>query len=207
MVCILLASAITVISCQGNDEVINTENTEKLSAGNSISSRVSQSEDVKVEYGSKRFEINNDHVVSYFDTSVFQYDAVLADSEMNIQDNLSSNGEIIVTNPITKEKIIFYNFRETQTENIFDVKTSGGHVFAGMTSYTGSSASRMMVPIVSIIRAIGAIAVAVGVLVSSNQSQAGCQAALGNLHCPKGSSPYMTYESGWFSSSCQVGCH
>jgi len=206
MVCILFASMITVVSCHGNDEISNNDQVGSSSKKISSLSKTSEPENIKVEYGSKMFEAGNDRFVGYSNDGLFLYDVVLADSEMRIEDNLDSTGEAIITNPKTNEQIIVYNVKETQTETIFDVKTSAGHIFKGMSAYTGDSATGKF-PVAPLIRAFVAVATAVGVLVASNQSQSSCQTALGNLHCPKGSSPYMTYESGWFSSSCQIGCH
>ena len=204
-ICLLLANALILTSCQNNDEITTENGSSKLSKSNSLSMRSTDEEKVVVQYKNKEFSVNTEKIVGYSDEGVFQYNAILAHSEMNIEDNSLLTGEIIATNPKTDEKIIFYNIIEEKEQIVFDVKTSEGHVFEGMSAYNESATGRF--PIRPVIKAIVYLGTAIGVLVSSNQSQASCQASLNSLHCPPGKSPYMTYESGWFTSSCSVGCH
>lgn len=199
----MLTLSIGIVSCN-NDDNINPSSTQELAKSDNLSNRISESEEINILFNGKRYELLEDNSVAFYnEEDNYIGDIVLGSYDMKIQDDSNSNGEITVTNPSTNEIITIKNIRNEDDKTIFDVKTSNGLEFIGLEGYQTNSTYK--VPIVPIVRAVVAIVTVIAVAVSSGGTQADCTASMPK-NCPPGYAPYAEYSSGWFSSSCNIGC-
>jgi hypothetical protein len=165
---------------------------------------ISKSAGINILFKGERYELLEDKSISYFDKNdKYVGDIVLRDNSMNVQDKSSSTGEIIITNPTTNEVITLDNIRQNGNITLFDAKTSNGLVFTDLQE--SSKNDIVKTPIIPIIRAIEVIVAVIVVAVSSGGTQNDCMKSMPK-NCPPGYAPYAEYESGWFTSSCSVGC-
>lgn len=198
----MLAFAFSIVSCN-RDNVINSTNPEQEKTNN-ISSRIAKSEQINILFNGNRYELLEDKSVAYYNTNNnYVGDLILGSYDMNVVDNSVTSGEVTIENPSTNEIITIKNIRHLKETTIFDVETSNGKTFSDIEAYQINSTSKF--PVAPIVRAVVAIVTVIAVSTSSGGTQNDCTASMPK-NCPQGSKPYAEYSSGWFSSSCNVGC-
>ncbi len=200
----MLTTALLIVSCD-RDSITSSSSPEyQPNLNNSLTSRITKSEQINILLDGKRYELQDDKSVAYYGVDGnYVGDILLNNYDMDIVDNSTTSGEITVKNPSTNEVIIINNIRNLEEKTIFDVETSNGLKFSNLDGYQINSASKF--PIVPIVRAVVAVVTVIAVSTSSGGTQNDCTASMPK-NCPQGSKPYAEYSSGWFSSSCNVGC-
>lgn len=200
---LLMAFSILAISC--NDEENDNSQTTEISTKNSLQNRFSASTGINVIYNDKRYELQEDKSVAYFDAKDNYFgDIVLVHNDVEVIDNSSTSGEFILKNPKNNEVVTISNIKYLEDRTIFDVETNTGLKYVGMEVFDSTSEIAKN-PIKIIVKAIVAIVTVVAVSTSSGGTQEDCTASM-PTKCPPGKGGYAIYDSGWFTTSCEVGC-
>lgn len=196
----MLLFSISIIACNATEDRMTTL---KDNGNNSLLKREGKSEQINIKFEGKRYELLENNAVAYFDEkNNYVGNIIIKDQDITIQNNSDSTGEIIVTNNSSKEFLVVKNIIGAKGKTIFDVETSTGSQFAGLEALNPNN---KFAPILPIIRGIIALVSIIAVATSSGGTMADCVASMPK-NCPQGYAPYAQYESGWFTSSCSVGC-
>ena len=203
---LVIVAFVSVVSCNHESDI--------TSKGDDQVNNLSRQQ-INIKFNGKTYQLKEDNSLAYYnEKNQYQGDIILKDfknyssfankgegeNNIEIEDNTATTGEVNVRNLLTNEEVTIKNIRESGDKTIFDVETSNGAEFENIE---GSQANAS--PIVPIIRAVVAIVSIIAVTISSGGTQADCTASM-PANCPAGSYPYAEYESGWFNSSCKVGC-
>lgn len=202
---ILTVGVTTILySCSNNDsnsvESINKLNS--IEYRNVIYKPLEDGSVGKIENNSDKYSIllETDFTVNY------------SESNRNLQESYK------VTNSETGEFFDVYEVVKHDNYYTFNVDTSSGHTI-NQLKYYGDDISSIFGnntiqfrgknenvvncgPCVAII--VAAVVEIVDSLMDSPLEQ--CRGAMQSLNCPAGSSAYMQFSEGWFSTTCNVGC-
>ncbi len=207
MVLALLVS-ITVISCSSEEENVISENKSKSSVFNNLNRKQIDPGVIKLSYNgsSYRHDELNDYV-EYIDAENNFLGNIYSDSKnVKITDNTGEDGSVTFTNIDTSEEIIVKNINATKEKVKFDILGSNGIEINGVElEQSDVPITTTAVPVKVIVKAVVAIVSVVSVAFSMSDGQSNCTSSLPK-NCPEGSVPYAEYTSGWFNSSCNVGC-
>lgn len=118
----------------------------------------------------------------------------------------SNGNEYRIVNPNTGEFIDIVNINAENDYSTFDAVTSSGE-YLNSVIYHGDlyevlDKTMMKCPPCAV-AGIGLIVAIIDALEDSPLEN--CQQSM-PTSCPVGQSPYMEFEEGWFSTSCNVGC-
>ena len=164
------------------------------------------SQNINIERGDKKYELLEDNSAAYFIKGKYQGDIVVDNKNLEISDNRESTGEIKVINTLTNESMTFSNIIEENGKTFLDVTASNGNVIKNLLIYETIGENSNKNPIIRLaIKAVVSIVTVVVVATSSGGTQQECAASMPK-NCSGGTNPYSTYSSGWFNSTCEVGC-
>lgn len=187
---VILISFSSLVSCS-NDELID-EPLESVSKKNS-------------------FEVNNTLFFTQNDGSILkvkngeQHNFYFV-TDINTFKSINKNDgyEYRIENPNTGEFIDVININSENEYYTFDAVTSAGvqinNVIYHGELYEVLDQTLMKCPPCVLVPIVLAIIEALDDTPLEN-----CQQSM-PTSCPEGQSPYMNFEEGWFSTSCQVGC-
>ena len=143
---------------------------------------------------------NNKGGYSKYSKNIFQYDILLGEGTKDwtiLENDTSANFRIL--NMGTGEYADIINIQNHESFYVFDVQTSNGKVVRGLEYFIGENKN------VWVEFTVAVIGWAIDILTDSSLEE--CKEAMASLDCSGGTNPYMEYDSGWFSTTCRVGCH
>ena len=118
-----------------------------------------------------------------------QISSIIHDNFMQIR-NINTGEYMDIKNIIRNDKLI-----------TFDVQTSTGISLNGFTLVNNYNADDKICPWWLIVVVIDTL-----IELTDASSLEQCTAAMNELNCASGSSPYMEFSDGWFGTRCSVGC-
>ena len=203
VILVLIASLafFNLISCSDNNEIESNKSVDKTNS---------------MEFRNSLFFPQTDGSILKYENNKKVY-AVGLNTEINASKNVNSRNNIStyrITNPNTGEYIDIVDIVEennyfkfnaiTSTgEQVNDIKYYGDNFVSSLDTYTISNNQRLVCPpCVAII--VSAVVTIVDSLQDSPLEQ--CRGAMQALNCNGGSNPYMEFNEGWFSTTCNVGC-
>ena len=113
-------------------------------------------------------------------------------------------GEFLeIINIVEKDNHFEFNAVTSTGEQINDLIYNGDNFIESLDIFTNSNYQSKACP-----PCVGVIVAGIVAIVDSMQDSPleQCTAAANNLNCPSGSSAYMDFDEGWFSTTCNVGC-
>jgi len=189
---VILISFLSLVSCS-NDEIID-ESLESVSKKNS-------------------FEVNNTLFFTQSDGSILKVKNGVENNfyfltSINTSKSINKNNdnEYRIENPSTGEFIDIININAENEYYTFDAVTSTG-VQINNIIYHGDVYEVLDETLMKCPTCIaGGITVVITIIEAIDDSLLeNCQQSM-PTSCPEGESPYMNFEEGWFSTSCEVGC-
>lgn len=199
---VLSALFLNFISC-------NSDRT--VEATNESNHHVINSKKQTVLYNNQKFELLEDNSVAFYDNKnnyigdiIINSENIILENNINQKNTNNEQEEYIIKNNDTGEFITLKNIKNTDNKTVFDAETSSGLILNNLEWYHQDNINNKL-PIVPIIRAVVTVVAIIAVTTSSGGTQSDCMKSM-PTSCGGGQSPYAEYTSGWFESTCKVGC-
>jgi hypothetical protein len=200
MFTILFTIIYSISSCSENNEIDNNsiDKTNSMEFKNTIFLPQADGSIVKYENNRKLYTINLNTEI----TATKNLDSRNSSNTYRITN--PNTGEFIdILDIVEKGNYFEFNAITSTGELISNVKYYGNDFETSLDTYANSNNQRVVCP-----PCVAIIVTAVVTIVDSLQDSPleQCKNAMQSLNCGSGTTPYMQFSEGWFSTTCNVGC-
>lgn len=193
VISMVFISSLAIFSCTKEDSVTDGFNTNQLNS---------------LKYGENTYVLNDDKSVKKIENEEYKYDIILSESTgegtYSVLRELEDQNEYVIRNEQTNEFVELVNIEKYDEYYTFDLINNLGDRYNNFTYYGElNQANQKCPPCV-----VGVVAIVAAAIVDLNTTSPleDCTASMNNLNCAEGTSAYMNFEDGWFSTSCSTGC-
>ena len=177
-------------SCSEDDNLMIADSIENNNSDNLYSKN----------YKNNIYEVNAKGEVSKVMSNGKSYRIFLSKDNSQISTIIHDNF-MQIRNTNTGEYMDIKNIKRNDKLISFDVQTSDGVSLNGFTLTNNYNADDKISPWWLVVLVVDVL-----IELTDASSLEECTDAMDSLNCPSGSSAYMEFSDGWFSTSCSVGC-